>query len=135
MPRPACFAHRGVSDLKKMITTEINICGKHVMAGYCYATEIAFNNYTGVPVEKFDAERPEHVVYLIMAAIFAYYNAEAHATETHELTDEAMLYEAKPDEILNAFKAVMELRAQWYGVGTADEIGKTKEDQGDPEKN
>lgn len=100
------------------------------MAGYCYATEIAFNNYTGVPVEKFDAERPEHVVYLIMAAIFAYYNAEAHATETHELTDEAMLYEAKPDEILNAFKAVMELRGEWYGVGdAADE----KSDQNDNE--
>ncbi len=99
-----------------METSKIKVCGQEVSVGYCYATEIAFHNYTGVSVEKFDPNNPQHAVYLIMAAIFSYYNAKEHQGEAHELTDESLLYESKPDEIIQAFNTVLGLRLRWYGV-------------------
>lgn len=104
-----------------MNTSTIKICGQTVKVAYCYAAEIAFYNYTGVSIDKFDAENPQHVVFLIMACIFAYYNAKAHEGEGHDLTDEQLLYEAKPEEIVAAFKAVLELRQRWYGIDAAAE--------------
>lgn len=98
----------------------IKLCGREVKAGYCYATEIAFYNFAGVGVDKFDAENPQHVVYLIMAAIFAYYNAKEHEGESHDLTDEDILYASDPSEIVDAFKTVVNLRQRWYGVDAAD---------------
>lgn len=97
-----------------METSRITICGQEVSVGYCYAAEIAFHNYTGVTVDKFDADNPQHVVYLIMAAIFAYYNAKEHEGEGHDLTDEGLLYDSRPEEIVEAFKTVLELRQRWY---------------------
>lgn len=102
-----------------MLTSTIKICGKDVHVAYCYATEIAFHNYTGVSVDKFDAENPQHTVYLIMASIFAYYNSKSHEGEDHDLTDEGLIYESKPEEIVAAFKTVLELRQKWYGVDGA----------------
>lgn len=99
-----------------METSEIKICGRTVHVGYCYATEIAFHNYTGVGVDKFDPGNPQHAIYLIMAAVFAYYNSKDHQGEDHDLTDEGLLYESKPEEIVEAFKQVLELRGRWYGV-------------------
>ena len=104
-----------------MNTSTINICGQEVHVAYCYAAEIAFHNYTGVSIDKFDPENPQHVVFLIMACIFAYYNAKAHENEGHDLTDESLLYESKPEEIVAAFKTVLELRQRWYGIDAAAE--------------
>jgi len=99
-----------------METSKIKICGQAVKVGYCYATEIAFHNYAGVTIDKFDAENPQHTVYLIMAAIFAYYNSSSHESESHDLTDDSLLYEAAPSEIVEAIKTVLELRQRWYGI-------------------
>lgn len=99
-----------------METSTIKICGQKVHVGYCYATEIAFHNYCGESVDKFNADNPQHTIYLIMAAVFAYYNAKNHEGEAHELTDEALLYDSKPEEIVEAFKTVLELRQKWYGM-------------------
>ena len=97
---------------------------------YCYATEIAFHNYSGVSVEKFNAENPQHLIYLIMAAVFAYYNAKKHESEVHSLTDEDLLYESRPEEIVEAFKTVLDLRQKWYGVESSPQ-----ESDGESEKN
>ena len=102
-----------------MNTSTIKICGQTVKVAYCYAVEIAFYNYTGVSIDKFDAKNPQHVIYLIMACIFAYYNAKVHENESHDLSDEQLLYYSKPEEIVEAFKTVLELRQKWYGVDDA----------------
>lgn len=118
-----------------MITSKINICGQEVCVGYCYATEIAFHNYTGVNVDKFNPGNPQHTIYLIMAAIFAYYNAKEHDGEGHDLTDEGLLYDSKPGEIVEAFKTVMELRQEWYGVESKNSDNSNTEEEGSDEKN
>lgn len=116
-----------------MEISKIKICGVPVGVAYCYAAEIAFYNYTGVSIDKFDSENPQHVIFLIMACIFSYYNAKAHEGEGHDLTDEQLLYESKPDEIVAAFKTVLELRQKWYGIDAAAEQHSTV--QSDDEKN
>jgi hypothetical protein len=55
-----------------MTTKTIKIANKEVTLAYCYATEIAFQRYTGTGLENFDATNSEHVVYLVLSAVLAY---------------------------------------------------------------
>lgn len=99
------------------------ICG----AAYCYATEIAFHNYTDVNIEDFDATNPEHVVYLIIAAVFAYYQGTG---EELPITDNDVIIKASPTEITEAVKTIVKLRVDWYKLpkGEGEEAKKEVEE-------
>ena len=105
-----------------MKTKEITLCGKQVMVGYCFATEIAFKKFTGVNIDEFDATNPEHIIYLIIAAIATYYQKQE--TEA-PVKDNDMMYDAQPKELISALTDVLNLRADWYqlpkGEQTDDE--------------
>ena len=92
---------------KKIIT----LCGKETGIAYCYATEIAFKKYTGEYVDQFDAQNPEHTLYIILASIFSYYQALG---EEAKVKDEDLMYNATPQDLVNALTEVFNLRAEWY---------------------
>lgn len=111
---------------------EITICGKQVTLAYCYATEIAFRNFTGVPIDEFDAKNPEQAIYLLLASIQSY--CLSNDTKA-EIQDTDLMYKAKSDELINAVKAVFDLRRDWYNLPKGEEdIDKSEEKEGD-EKN
>jgi hypothetical protein len=95
----------------------IQIAGKEVTVAWCYATEIAFMKYTGNDINNFDATNPEHIVYMILAALMAYYQSK---NEEPPVKDENLMYEAKPQEIVDALKVIFDLRNQWYEVSDND---------------
>lgn len=97
-----------------MEQSKITIAGREVGAAYCYAAEIAFRNYTGVNVAELDTKNPAHILYLIIAAVFAYYNA--NKDEKMPITDNDVLTEASPTEIAGAAKAILDMMADWYHV-------------------
>ena len=73
------------------------------MIAYCFATEIAFRKFTGA--------NPEHIIYIILAAIASYYQSEG---KDAPVKDEGLLYHAKPKEMIDALNEVLKLRAEWY---------------------
>lgn len=97
---------------------EITLCGKPVTLAYCFATEIAFQKYTGVGLDKFDAMNPEHVIYLILAAMLPYYEAEKQEAP---IKDTDLMYQATPAELTTALTEVFTLRNEWYEVPKGDE--------------
>jgi hypothetical protein len=90
---------------------EITLCGKQVMIGYCFATEFAFKRFTGVNLDGFDGTDPEHIMYLILSGIAAYY--QKNKTDA-PIKDEDLMYESNPKELLEALNEVLNLRAEWY---------------------
>lgn len=113
-PRPVAAAplRGGLIKIKGTMTQKtITIAGKQVGIAYCFATEIAFKALTGNNIEEADVTNPEQVVYLILAAISAYYQEqEAEAP----VTDKDIIYRAKPKELIEALTAVLAMRADWY---------------------
>ena len=96
---------------------EITLCGKQVMVSYCFATEIAFMQFTGTNVDEFDGTNPEHIIYIILSAIASYYQT------THEeapMKDEDLMFNAQPREIIDALNEVLKLRADWYQLPKGD---------------
>ena len=111
---------------------EITLCGKQVIIAYCFATEIAFHDYTGVGFDKFDPMNPEHVIYTVIAAILSYYKSEG---QEMPVNDTDMMYHATPTELTTALTEIFELRKEWYDIPkgaerndeeTVDEEGKEK---------
>ena len=102
-----------------MTTKEIRLCGKKATIAYCYATEISFNKYTGVTVENFDTENPEHPIYLILSALLSY----SEGTDSEPvLTDRDLIYKAKPGELIEAVQTVFQLRNEWYAIPKGDKV-------------
>ena len=100
-----------------MKTKEITLCGKQVTVAYCYATEIAFRNLSGLNIDEFDYTNPENCIYLLLAAIQAF----NLATDTKsEIQDSDIMYSAKPKEIISGIKAIFKLRAEWYEIPLAE---------------
>ena len=87
------------------------------MIAYCFATEIAFKKFTGSNLDDFDASNPEHIIYIILAAIASYYQAEG---KDAPVKDEGLLYHAKPKEMIDALNEVLKLRADWYQLPKGD---------------
>lgn len=115
-----------------MSKEKITINGKEVGVAYCYATEIAFTRYTGVSVDEFDTKNPEHHIYIILAAIIAYYESQG---EKAPVKDTDLMYNARPAEIIEALRVIFELRNEWYAVPAGD-ISKSKpEKEEDKAKN
>lgn len=104
---------------------EIKLCGKQVMLAYCFATEIAFKNFTGENIEKFDVNNPEHIIYLILSAIASYY--QKHETDA-PVKDTDLMYESEPGELIEALNEVMKLRAEWYKLPKGEKADEKPED-------
>ena len=110
-----------------MKTKKITICGKRVMLAYCFATELVFKNFTGTNIEDFEPANPEHVIYLILAAIASYYEKRE---EEVPVKDSNLMYDAKPTELIAGITEVMKLRAEWYEIPKGE---KTEEQPSDDE--
>lgn len=117
-----------------MTTKEITICGRQVNVAYCYATELSFYKLAGVPLEKADTSNPEHLFALILSAMLSYYQSK---DEEPPVKDTDLLYKASPEEIIDAFRVISLLRAEWYKIPKGAETKETKEtkSEGDDEKN
>ena len=102
-----------------MKTKEITICGKHVMLAYCFATELAFKNFTGLEIEDFDPTNRDHIIYMILSAIAAYYQKRE---EDAPIKDTDLMYESKPTEIIDAIKETIKLKNDWYEIPNGDKI-------------
>lgn len=94
-----------------MIEKEITIGGVAVKIGYCFATELAFKQYTGVNVENMDTQNPEHIIYIILSAIVSYYEGSGGESP---VKDNDLMYKAKPTELIAALTEVFKMRAEWY---------------------
>lgn len=103
---------------------EITLCGNQVMIAYCFATEIAFQKYTGVGLDKFESMNPEHVVYIILSAILAYYEGNG---EESPVKDKDLMYNATPTELTNALVEIFALRSEWYDLPKGDDKPADKE--------
>ena len=100
-----------------MKTKEITLCGKQLMVAYCFATEIAFKKFTGANLDDFDAANPEHIIYIILSAIATYYQKEGIYAP---VTDENLMYDVQPRELIDALNEVLKLRADWYQIPKGD---------------
>lgn len=97
------------------MTTEktIQILGKDVRLRYCAATENGFEQLRKKSVYEIDFKSNEDLTALALSAIVAAY---ARKEEEPPITSEDLLYEAKPTEIVELIKTVIELRAAWYEI-------------------
>ena len=91
----------------------ITICGKEVKMRYCAATENGFELMSGKKIYEIDFQSQEDLTRLALAAIIAAYerNKEEAPIESKDI-----LYDATPTEIVELFKATLELRAAWYDI-------------------
>lgn len=112
-----------------MKTKEITICGKQVMLAYCFATELAFKNFTGLEIEEFDPSNRDHIIYMILAAIAAYYQKRE---EDAPIKDTDLMYESKPAEIIDAIKETIKLKNDWYEIPNGDKIEEKPADDEEP---
>lgn len=121
-----------------MIKKEITLCGKTVTIGYCYATEIAYNELSGEDmtdyvqhaIERINDKRDPDIkrtLYAIIAAVISY--ADSIGKEPL-VKDSDLMREAKPIEIGAAVLELLQLRAQFYKLPA----GEPKEDDGDTKK-
>lgn len=106
-----------------MKTKEITLCGKQVMLAYCFATELAFKKFTGLEIEDFDPTNRDHIIYMILSAIAAYYESqEKEEDRKAPIKDTELMYQAKPKEIIEALKEITQLKADWYEIPTGDKV-------------
>ena len=100
----------------------MTIGGKHVTLAYCFATEIAFREYSGQEFTEFlkeaataagegNAPDPTKLLYAILSAVAAYSQSRG---EEMPVTDTDLMYHATPGELTEAFNMVMQLRSEWY---------------------
>lgn len=118
---------------------KVKIAGKQVWLAYCYATEIIFNDLTGEDINEYFKDvfgegtpptNPKKLLYAILACAIAY----AQGTQTEDaLDDKTLMYEAKPSELIEAFKVVVELRNEWYKLPSTEKP--EKEEKGKSGKN
>ena len=102
-----------------MITREITIGGVAVKTGYCFATEIAFKQYTGVNIEDMNTQDPEHIIYLILSAIIPYYKS---IEQESPVNDKEIMYKANSKELIAALTTVLDMRREFYDVPKGDEV-------------
>jgi hypothetical protein len=91
----------------------INICGKDVKLRYCAATETGFEQLASKSIGDIDFNSQEDLLRLSVAAIIAAYQRDGQEAP---IESKEILFYAKPKEIIELFKAVLEARAAWYDV-------------------
>ena len=108
----------------------IFICGKEVKMRYCAATENGFELMSGKKIYEIDFQSQEDLMRLALAAIIAAYE---HDGQDAPIEAKDILYDAMPAEIVELFKATLELRASWYEVPLVlkEQIEKDQADQKD----
>lgn len=120
-----------------MIENIITIAGKQAKVAYCYATEIAFHDYTGDNITDFirlsvkeKADDPKKIAFLILSAVVAYEQAKDEQTK---LTDSDIIYNASREEINAAVATILEMWNEWYHLPAGEPQDEKKE--GEDEKN
>lgn len=107
---------------KKLIT----IAGCEVGIAYCFATEISFRKFTGSNFDEADMTNPENIIYAILSAVMSYYHGRE---EEAPVSDEKMMYEATPKELIAAMEAVFQIRKAWYEIPNGEPVEKTEGDE------
>lgn len=111
-----------------MITKEITLCGKSVTLGYCYATEIAYQDMAGEEITDFLSEALSSLkegkmpaikktIYFILSSIISFYESKS---EEAPLKDKDLMNETTPEEIGVALGTIIGLRSQFYHVDDKD---------------
>ena len=115
-----------------MTERTINILGKDVRMKYCAATETGFEKLTGKSINDISFTTQEDLIALAVSSIVAAY---ARNNEEPPISSDDLLYDAKPTDIVELAKTVIELRAEWYGIPkvVADELAKEAEEIDDSE--
>lgn len=114
-----------------MTNETITICGKEVKMRYCAATETGYEQMSGKSIGDIDFTKQEDLIRLSVSAIVAaYLRDEAKAP----ITDEDIILDAKPKELIEMFKTILELRAAWYEVSAVVKP-EMEEKEGDKDKN
>ena len=91
----------------------ITICGKDVKIRYCAATETGFERLAEKSISEIDFSKQEDLIRLAMSAVIAAYERDGQEAP---ITSKDILFDAKPDELIELFKSVLELRVNWYNV-------------------
>jgi hypothetical protein len=126
-----------------MKTKEIELCGKKVMLGYCYATEIAYKTLADEDVSDFRRELAEKVnegampdvrrcIYLIISAMQSYYEMTG---EEPPIKDRDLMYEATPEDIGLGIGTVVGLQADFYHIGKSEAEKEQAEEKENKPKN
>lgn len=124
-----------------MLKKEITIAGKQVTLGYCFATEIAYQDMAGENIADYmteayaaiQADRVPNIkktILAILACIVSFYNSTG---EEAPVKDSELMNEATPEELGVAIGSVIELRTDFYKVPDADEKKPPKK-EGDEKK-
>lgn len=124
-----------------MLKKEITIAGKQVTLGYCFATEIAYQDMAGENIADYmteayaaiQADRVPNIkktILAILACIVSFYNSTG---EEAPVKDSELMNEATPEELGVAIGSVIELRTDFYKVPDADEKQPPKK-EGDEKK-
>ena len=117
-----------------MKTKEITLCGQKVMVAYCFATEGKFYRKVGTNIESADFSDPDQTKAAILAGVETYYKGQEPEQDS-PINGKDIEYKSKPNELVEALKAVLTTRAEWYEIPLGDNLDeKTAEDSGE-EKN
>lgn len=128
----------------------ITICGKEVKMRYCAATENGFELMSNKKISVFSPlfgkdDKGEDIViepakattqdflYLAVAAIIAAYE---RIGEESPIDAKEIIYDAKPAEIMELVRTIIEIRAAWYEVPLVlkEQIEKDQADQKEEEQ-
>jgi hypothetical protein len=107
-----------------MIKKELTIAGKQVTLAYCYATELAYKDYTNEDITDFIPEiinstqagqmpDTKKSIYLILSAIMA---AAQSKDEEPAISDKELMFEASPEDMGNALASIIMLRLKFYNI-------------------
>lgn len=123
-----------------MIHEEITLAGKPVILGYCYATEIAYKDMAGEDIASIIQETIAAVnanparmpdtkrsIYLVMAAIIAYYESMKEETPIKDID---IMSEATPLELGTALGTIITLWAKFYNIPKGEPEDKPKKGKG-----
>lgn len=91
----------------------LTICGHEVEICYCAATETGFEDLSMKPIYELNFKSQKDLLTLCTCAIVSAY---APKGEQPPISSSTLLYEATPQEIVQLTTAVIELRAEWYGI-------------------
>ena len=106
-----------------MVQETINILGKDVILGYCYAVEISFKTLAEEEIHNFvplavksvseDKRLPDiqKSCYLILASMLAYYESKG---EKAPIEDKDLMYNCGAEELGLALGTVIKLYSQFY---------------------
>lgn len=126
-----------------MKTKEIELCGKKVTLGYCYATEIAYKTLADEDIINFRREVAEKVnedampdvrrcIYLILSAMQSYYEMTG---EDSPIKDRDLMYKATPEDIGLGIGTVLGLQEEFYHISKSEAEKEQAEEKESKPKN